>query len=242
MIESERNFTQVKVEKFTGYTTVRIEPMFRITPKPPDTVNVRPPLGAPTFLAHHDVVTPDSKRRIGVPVVRIVQTARPGVYPDQTDNLGPAASLNREDPDLAIAPEDAQNNDFPSGTPTPLTRPVPAKHSLIAFHDALKRLSTLFLVGEHGPDETEKALDAWWRCQAPKTGSVAGYTKHKILDQLTLRRSRQATGIRDCRPRIAPATAAAFESPVSKLPGPGISAFCTLPHTQTRLNDLVRFA
>ena len=241
MIEPERNFTQVEVEKFAGYTTVRIEPMFRITPEALNPVDVRPPLGASAFLAHHDVITTDGQRRISMPVVRIIQATRPRVRPDQADDLGSTAALDREDSDLAIALEHAQDDDLAGGTPAPLPRPLSAKRRLIAFHGSMKRLPALLLVGEHRADEPEKALDGRRRRQAPKANPIAGHAEDEILDQLALRGSRQAAGFPDRRPSIVPATAATLETPVLEFPGSSILASPTPSHTQTRLQNLVRF-
>jgi len=139
---------------------VRIEPMFRITPESLDAVDVRPSSGAAAFLTENNMAAANGQRRVSVPVVRTVQTARPLALAGQADNLGSATALNREDPDLPIVPENAQHDELAGGAPTPLARAVSAKHSLIAFHGTIKRLPALFPIRERCPDETEETLNS----------------------------------------------------------------------------------
>jgi len=60
MVETEANLTQVKVEVFLGYTTVRIEPMFCIAPESFNTVDVIPAFGFTTFFANDNMTTTHS--------------------------------------------------------------------------------------------------------------------------------------------------------------------------------------
>ncbi len=73
MIEPKRNFTQVKVKEFTGYPTVRIEPMIRITPEVLNAADVGPSFGPAVCFSNHDVVPANRYQGIGLPVIHIVQ-------------------------------------------------------------------------------------------------------------------------------------------------------------------------
>jgi len=53
VVETIANFTQVKMEKFTGHSTVGSQPIFRIGPEPFDAVDMVASLGA-TFLLSDD--------------------------------------------------------------------------------------------------------------------------------------------------------------------------------------------
>ena len=112
MIESERNFSQKKMKVFTGYSTVGIKPIFGITPEPLDTIYVRSSLGSSSFLSYHDMISSNSKRTIGMPVIGIVQAAGFCMFSHQLDNLFPLATLNWKYFYFAVALKDSQNNCF----------------------------------------------------------------------------------------------------------------------------------
>lgn len=241
MIESERNFAKKEVKSFSGYTAVRVKPMFRITPEAFDAVNVGSALGSSGLFSDHDMVASDCKGAIGVPVVSVVEAPGLRVRADKPDNLASASPLDREDPDHAVSLEDAEDDYFTCGSPPAFALSMPAKRGLVAFHGPLKRLPAFFLKGKHRPYQTKEPLHGGLGNLNPKTHPVDRNSKHKKLKKSSLGCVRESTGIPDGSPAVSSATTAAFKSSVGKMPCTGIRALRTASHDQNILHILVRF-
>jgi hypothetical protein len=69
--------------------------MFRITPEAFNAVARGSPLGSASLFSDHDMVASDGKGTIGMPVVGVVEAARPRVCADKSDHLAAASSLDR---------------------------------------------------------------------------------------------------------------------------------------------------
>lgn len=241
MIEPERNFTKKKMKSFSGCSTVRVKPMFRITPEAFDAVYVGSALGSSGLFSDHDVVASNGQRPVGVPVVGVVEAPGLRVGADKPDYLGAATSLDREYPDHAITLEDAQDYDLACGSPTAFALSMPAKRGLVAFHGPLKRLPAFFLKGKNSPYQTKEPLHGGLGDLNPKTHPVDRNAKDKKLKHPPLGRVRESTRIPYGSPTVSPAATAAFEPPVGKTPCTGIRALRATSHDQNILHLLVRF-
>jgi len=241
MIEPEGNFTQINMKEFSGYSTVRIEPMFSITPEALNTVYMTAALGPSSLFSDHDMVASYGKGTVGVPVVGVVEAPGFRVFFDESDHLGAAPSLNRKDTNLAVSLEDAEHNDFTCGTPTAFALPAPAKRGLVALHGTLEGLSALFLEGQGRPGQTKESFDGRKRSVNPEAHPVNGDAQNEQLQQPPLRSLRKPAGIPYGNPAVTFTATAALNSTVSKVPRPFVTAFRTASHGQTILHDLVRF-
>jgi len=229
------------MKKFSGYSSVRIEPMFRITPETLNAVNVTASPGPSSLFSDHDMIASYGKRTVSVPVVRVVETPRFRVCCDQSDHLGADPSLNRKNTNLAVSLEDAKYNDFPCGTPTAFALPVPAKRGLVALHGPREGLSALFLKGQSRPDQTEESLDGSQRDAYPEAHPVNRDAQNEQLKQTSLGRLGKTAGIPHGNPAVPSTTTSALESTVRKVPGPFTTTFRTASHGQNILHDLVHF-
>jgi len=241
MIKPERNFAKKKVKSFSGHTTVRIKPMFRITPEAFNAIDVGSAFWSPGLFSDHDMVASDGKGTIGVPVVGVIEATGLCVGADKPDNLAAASPLDREDPDHAISLEDAEDYDLACGSPTSFALSMPAKRGLVAFHGPIKRLLAFFLKGKNSPYQTEEPLHRGLGNLNSKAHPVNRNSKHKKLKKSSLGCVRESTGIPDGSPAVSPAATAAFKPPVSKMPCTGIRALRTASHDQNILHVLVRF-
>ena len=241
MIEPEGNFTQINMKEFSGYSTVRIEPMFSITPEALNAVYMTASLGPSSLFSDHDMVASYGKGTVGMPVVSVVEAPGFRVLFDESGHLGAAPSLNREDTNLAVSLEDAEHNDFACGTPTAFALPAPAKRGLVALHGTLEGLSALFLEGQCRPCQTKESFDGRKRGVNPEAHPVNRDAQNEQLKQSPLRSLRKPAGIPHGNPAVTFTTTAALESAVSKVPRPFATASRTTPHGQTILRDLVRF-
>ena len=241
VIEPEGNFTQINMKEFSGDSTVRIEPMFSITPEALNAVYMTASLGPSSLFSDHDMVASYGKGTIGVPVVRVVEAARFRLFFDESDHLGAGPSLNRKDTNLAVSLEDAEHNDFACGTPTAFALPAPTKRGLVALHGTFEGLSALFLKGQGRPGQTKESLDGSKRGVHTEAHPVNRDAQNEQLKQPPLRSLRKPAGIPHGNPTVTLIAMAALESTVGKVPRPFATAFRTASHGQTILHDLVRF-
>ena len=235
MVEPERNFTKKKMKSFSRHSTVWIEPMFCITPKAFDAVNVSSPLRSFCFLAHHDAVSSHGKRPIGMPVVGVVEAARLRVHADKTDDLAPFASLNRKHPDRAVTLEDAEYNDLACRSPASFARSTPAKRGLIAFYASVKGLSAFFLNSENGLYQAKKPLHGRPGSSNPEAHPVDRYAQDEKLKEPPLDSVRESTGIPNGSPGVSKAATTALKSSIGKVPCTAKITFRATSHDQNIL-------
>lgn len=241
MIKPKGNFPQIKMEEFSGHSTVGIEPMFRIAPEAFNPVDVGASLGSSCLFPDDDVVASDRQRPVGVPVVGVVEAPGLRVLLDEADHLGAASSLNREDPHLAVPLEDAHDDDLPGSAPAPFALPMPAKHGLVALYGALEGLSAVLLERKRRARQAKEPLDGREGGLEPEAHPVNRDAQDEQFKQPSLGRHRESTGIPHGNPAVPFTTATAFTSTVSEMPRPFTTTCRTASHGQTMLHDLVRF-
>jgi len=241
MVETERNFPQKKMKSFSWHSTVGIEPMFGVTPKTFDAVYMSSAFRPSGFLSHHNMVSPNCKRPVSLPVVGVIKAAGFRMRPYQFDHLTACAPLDRKYPYHAVTLQDAQNNDLTGSTPTPLAFPVPAKCALIAFHRPFKGNPAFLLEGEHSSYQTKESLCGRLGNFNPKTHSVDRDAQDKKFKQPPFRCLVDSTGIPYRRPVVSSATPPTFISSIGKMPSTSIATLRTTSHDQNILHFLVRF-
>lgn len=79
MVEAIANFGQVKVKVLTRHTTVRVQPIFGITPEAFNAIDMLAPDRAPFRLANHDMLTAQPECGIRLPLIGVVQGAFAGM-------------------------------------------------------------------------------------------------------------------------------------------------------------------
>jgi len=241
MVETKRNFSQKKMKSFSWHSTVGIEPMFGITPKTFDTVYMSSAPRPSGFLSDHNMVPPDCKGSVSLPVVSVIKAAGFRMLPYKLDHLTALAPLDRKYPDHAVTLQNAQNNDLTCSTPTPFALPVPAKRRLVAFHRPFKGNPAFLLEGEHSPYQTKESLCGRLGNLNPKTHPVDRNAQDKKFKQPPFCCLRKSTRIPYRRPLVSSAASPTFISPIGKFPSTSIITFRTTSHDQNILHFLVRF-
>ncbi len=231
MVKTIANLTQKKMEVFLRYSTVRIKPMFRITPEPFDPVNMVSSFWTSSVFSNDDVVAPDGQGRIGLPVVRVVQTAGAGVLLNQPDQLSLASPLDRKRPDDSVALEQAENDHFAGSAPAPFPLAMPAKHGLVAFDRPLKRIPEILFKGTASTDQTVKTLNSRSRRQAPKAHPVDRNAKGEQFHQSGFRSVRETTAFPDRLDSKPGRAATTFQTTVGQFPSASKLTFWTAYHT-----------
>jgi hypothetical protein len=244
MIESQRDFTQVKVEELLRRAAVHVEPMLGVAPEAFDPVDVVAPSRPAALLPDDDVRAADAQAGVSLPVVRVVEAARQSVRDDQAFEFGAPATLYGEDSDDAVALKYAEYDDLARSAPSALARAVAAEHRLIAFDRAFERGGALFGNRDDLAHHAVEPLDGRRARQAVEAQPVSRHAQDEVINQPPLERVAQACR----RPRrahaVARLTAAALEAPVGQLPSPVMSARWTrTAHGLTiLLISLVQFA
>lgn len=113
MVERERDFAEVQVRLALRNTAIGIQPMLGIAPETLDSVDVLTRFGSTFFLADDNVATAHAKRRVGLPLVGVVETAR-RLRNAFLDNFSMVTCAERRDADDAVALENAEDNDLSS--------------------------------------------------------------------------------------------------------------------------------
>lgn len=229
------------MKKFSWNTPVWIQPMFGITPKTFNAINVRTPLGFSGFLAYYNVISSNCQRSVGMPVVGIIQTARFGMGSYQTDQFLSPTTLYREDAHLSVSLQNTEHDDFTGCTPATFARSVASKQGFIAFYRSSKSFPAFFVKRQRCPYQTKKSLYRRNGNLQPKSHPINWHTQNKQFQQPLFGCVLKSAGILDCNPTVSSSTPATFKSPITKMPCPRKFTFGTVPHDQTIVHDLVRF-
>ena len=231
MVETIANFTQKKMEVFSGYSAVRVEPMFCIAPKSLDTVNMISSLGSAQVFSDHDMITPNSQGSICMPVIGIIQTSRPSVLSDKADQLGPRTPLNRKSLDEAIALQNPKYDNLASCTPPAFAFPVAAKGGFVALNGTFKRHTTMLFKSTTSSDQAEKPFDRRCRGNAPKTHPINSNAKGKKLYKFSFCSVGKPTTFPNRFNAKTITTLTAFQPAIRKLPRSRMLTFCTSFHS-----------
>jgi hypothetical protein len=168
-----------------------------------------------------------------MPVVRVVETARPCGTSHQPDHLTRFSSLHREDTNLSISLKYPQDDHLASCSPSSFSSPMPAKRGLIAFHRPLKGFPTLLLKGKAGSDQSKEALHSWTGRLDSKPHPVDGDTQDKEFDKTALGRTGKADRVPRRSVSISRPATTTPEAAVRELPCSTIPTFRTSSHTWT---------
>jgi len=208
------------MKELLGHATIVIEPVFSIAPESFDPVEMVPPL-RPSFLFPDDhMVAPNRQRRVGLPVVGIVEASRLGVLPHESLDETQLSFPNREGMNDAIALKQTQNDDLAACTPAALSGSVAPKGCLVAFDLTSERLGTLLCDTESMTDQSKESLGRLARGWASEAETVRRNTKHEVFQKLPLGPLRKARSLPDALEGVAESTPTTLETAVLKNPGP----------------------
>ena len=241
MVETIANLPQEKMKMFAGHSAERIEPVLRIAPEALDPVDVVPSLGPTSLLADHHMIPLDAQRTICMPVIGVVQTARPSMSTNQADDPISFPCGNGEYLPLTVALQDPQHDDLAGGSPTALAPPGPANRGLVALDGSPERFAQFLDMRTAGPDQTIEAFDRRSARGGPESLPVHRNSQHEKFQKPTLRRLRQPDRRPYSCPRVPSPAGLALESSVGQFVSPGMTASFTSSHGQTRIENLVRF-
>jgi len=143
---------------FARHASIWIQPVLGVAPEALNAVDVIAPLRTALLLAHDDVIALDAQAGIGLPVVRVVETAWRGVGADQRDDLIGAACRYRESTHLAVTLDNAHHQHLAGRTPAALALAVAAEDGLIAFDRPVEGLAQILGVSAAGPQLTVEAF------------------------------------------------------------------------------------
>ena len=230
MVETEANFPQKKVERFLGYPSVGVEPVFGVAPESLDPIDMGSTSGAAGFLPDHHVLSPHCKGSVGLPIVRVVEASGLGMRLHQANQRLCLPLLNREHGNLAIALKDAQHDDLPCCSPTSFASPPPPEGRLVTFYGPIEGLSTFFFPCQYSPNQAIKPLDRSLADRGSKSQSVDRNAQDKPLQQSPLVSIGNSASIPDRDPSVLSMTSSALESSIAKMPGSGMETLGTPLH------------
>lgn len=119
MVESEGNFTQIKREELFGYATVLVEPIFRITPEPFNTVNRVSPFRYSFLFGDNSVFSFEFERSVGMVVVGEVQRSRCRSLLCLSVNSRMLSVRYDRTTNDTVSLENAEDKNLPRGAPSP---------------------------------------------------------------------------------------------------------------------------
>ena len=146
---------------------------------------------------------------------------------DQRQQARGAASLDREDADLALALQDAQHDDLARRAPAAPARPIATKHGFVAFEGARQRVAAVLVNGQHRANEPEVALEGRLRRGAAKPQPVDGHPQDEIFQHAPLGAFRQPEQVPHRRAAVSMMAAPTLEPAIAQAPGPAVAAVRT---------------
>ncbi len=215
------------MEKLLRHTAVIAEPMLRIAQESFYAVQMVAAMRPAFALADHDMVAAHRQRRVGLPVVRVVEAARLGAVANQGQQACRSASLDGKDPDLALALQDPQHDDLAGRALTATSRPMATKHGFVALDRARQRFPALLVDSKHRADEPEVPLEVRLRRWAAGTQPVDRDSQYEIFHHAPLGTFLQPDQIPH-RLAAVPVTAApTLGSAIAQAPGPAVATLRT---------------
>ena len=130
--------------------------MFCITPKAFNAINMIPSFGSAKIFSDHYMITSDCQRSISMPVIGVVQTSRPGMLSNKSNQLNSGSTLYRKCLDQSIPLKDAENNNFTCSAPAAFPFSVATKGRFVAFNGSCKRHPTMFFIGTASSDQSKE--------------------------------------------------------------------------------------
>lgn len=183
MIESERDFTQVKVEELLRHAAIHVELMLSVAPEAFDAVDVVAPARPAALFPDDDVRAAYAERCISLPVVRVVEAGQ-SVHDDQAFEFGAPAPLDRKDTDYAVALKYSEHDDLAGRAPAAFAFTMPAEHRLIALNSAFEWGGALFGNRDDLAHQAVESLDGRRARQAMKAQPISWHAQDEVINQL----------------------------------------------------------
>lgn len=199
MVESPFDFFEIEMELFFRDTPVMVEPMFRITPKSFDTVDVIAPLGSSAFFANYDVVSMNIQEGICMPVIRIEKASRSGMRYHQRDQIFAASIGNGKGQNFPISLVDTEYHVFAGGSPTTFPRCFPTEKRLIQlnFTREKRQIFERFLINGL-PKDMIPSLNRFRIKRNLKSQPICRYTQAKEFQKSSFPVWGNSRGIPSC--------------------------------------------
>ena len=131
MVKSPLYLLQVEVEVSLGYSTVLVEPMFRVGPESLDAVEMVSAFWFSLFLSDHHMVAMDVQERVRVPIIGVVRAACLGVGNDQGNELLFVPARDGKGEHLSVPLVEAEHDVLARGSPASFALPMATVHALI---------------------------------------------------------------------------------------------------------------
>ena len=211
--------------------------MLGIAPKPLNTIDMIPPHGNATTLANHHVVAPDTQRSVGMPVIREVKTAGPGIDPYQLHHFFTVSPRYWKNLHLTIPFQNTEHNHLATRSPAALALPTASKHRFIQFQITIKGLHTLLVQGHDHSTAAVKPIQGRTTGNLVKTEPIHRNAQAEIIQDLTHRGFADAETLPDGSACV-PATT--MTTPPSAGPTPMKTTFRTRSFHQPNLPFQVR--
>ena len=240
MVETIANFTQIKMEKFAGHSTVRSQPVFRIGPEAFDAINMVTSLGTTLLLTDDHMAANQAQGGVGLPLVRVVERTRECMLLDLPHDLCTTMCSNGGRLHRTVALNETEDQHFAGGSPPAFPLAMPAKGGFVAFDGSGKGFTQLLFVSAAGADQTIKSFFGRAADIVTKPLATNRDAKSKTFNKATFGRVRKTTGIPDAGPTVTVTTGPAFEPTVREFVSLLSLTSSTLFHGQTSLT-LVRF-
>ncbi len=204
--------------------------MFGITPKAFDAIKMIPSFGSAKIFSDHYTVTSNSQRSINMPVIGVVQTSLPGVFPDKSNKFSNGSFLNRKRLDQSVPLQNPENNNFVCSSPAAFYFSGANKGRFGAFNGSFKGHPSMFFIGTAGSDQSKETFNCRGRINTPVPQPVDRNSQGKKLNKFSFCSVRKLTAFPNrfnFKTRTTPTT---FHSAIGKFPGSRILTLCTSFH------------
>ena len=202
------------MKSFARYPSHGVEPIFGITPKAFNTIDVVAAFGAPFFFANNHMLALEPQAALSMPIVRVIKTSRKGMFVDKPQHFLFAPVFQRKGLYLPIALYDTKDNDFTRRSPAAFTLTKATKRAFITFKGSLKGFAAILAKGAAAANNTIKPFYCRSTCSSAKPLAVYRNTVDEKFQQLPFLGFRQAAGVPGCLPGVFMGATAAFETAV----------------------------
>src|SRR6056297_143459 len=204
--------------------------MFGVAPVTFDSVDVFSTFRAALLFADDNVATAHPERRIGLPLVGVVETARRGLRNDFFNDFSVVTRADRRDADDPITLENAENDDLAGCAPTTQAGAMSAEGGLVELEMTEQGFTEVLSVCTSCSGQPVEPLSGRCADLDSKAQAVDRHAENEALQQPGFGRLRQAAEIPDFARFGNDSTICAFNTTIGEPAGPVFTAFKTLCH------------
>ena len=143
MVEAIADFAKVEMKEASRNSAEWVEPSLCVAPEAFNPVDVVTADRLAFFLADDDMLSPEPKRRIGIPAIGVIERSFPRVSLDLAHDVGFAGAGYRHRFHVPVSFDQAEDQDLAGSTSAAPPGPLSTECALITFDLATKGLAQL---------------------------------------------------------------------------------------------------